>query len=95
MARGSTRRSIGSVAALLILAACSSEGVEDGAGRSPSGSPASPAPSSASEVAATPEQEDGPTPEVLRFSAPRLGGGTIEGEDYSGRDVALWFWAPW
>lgn len=33
--------------------------------------------------------------EVLRFSAPRLGGGTIDGEDYSGRDTAFWFWAPW
>lgn len=37
----------------------------------------------------------GPTAEVLRFSAPRLDGGTIEGEDYSGSDVAFWFWAPW
>jgi hypothetical protein len=46
------------------------------------------------------EQEQGqgggrPTPEVLRFSAPKLGGGTLEGADYSGRDVAIWFWAPW
>ena len=32
---------------------------------------------------------------VLRFTAPRLGGGTIEGEDFAGRDVAFWFWAPW
>ncbi|HEY5905680.1 MAG TPA: hypothetical protein VIX39_07695 [Actinomycetota bacterium] len=37
----------------------------------------------------------GTVPEVLRFSAPRLGGGTVEGEDFSGQDVALWFWAPW
>jgi hypothetical protein len=95
MARRSMRRSIGTIVVLLILAACSSEGVEDGAGRSPRRSPASPAPPSASEVTATPEQENAPTPDVLRFSAPRLGGGTIEGEDYSGRDVALWFWAPW
>jgi hypothetical protein len=95
MARGSMRRSIGSVVVLLILAACSGESVEADAGRSASRSPASPAPSSAPEVTASPEKDDGPTPEVLRFSAPRLGGGTIEGEDYSGRDVALWFWAPW
>jgi len=38
---------------------------------------------------------NGPTAEVLRFSAPRLEGGTVEGEDYSGSDVAFWFWAPW
>ena len=35
------------------------------------------------------------TAEVLRFTAPRLEGGTVRGEDYSGADVALWFWAPW
>jgi hypothetical protein len=34
-------------------------------------------------------------PEILNFSAPRLGGGTIEGADYRGQDLALWFWAPW
>ena len=34
-------------------------------------------------------------PEVLRFTAPRLSGGAIDGEDLSGRDVAFWFWAPW
>ncbi len=33
--------------------------------------------------------------EILRFSAPRLGGGTVEREDFAGRDVAFWFWAPW
>jgi hypothetical protein len=36
-----------------------------------------------------------PEQEVLSFTAPRLGGGTLDGEDYSGRDVAIWFWAPW
>jgi hypothetical protein len=33
--------------------------------------------------------------EILDFSAPRLGGGTIEGSDYAGHDLAIWFWAPW
>jgi len=37
----------------------------------------------------------GHVPKALRFSAPQLGGGTIEGADYAGRDVAFWFWAPW
>jgi hypothetical protein len=34
-------------------------------------------------------------PEVLDFSAPSLGGGTVNGSDYVGKDVAIWFWAPW
>jgi hypothetical protein len=34
-------------------------------------------------------------PEILDFSAPALGGGTVEGADYAGADLAIWFWAPW
>ncbi len=41
------------------------------------------------------QEGSGAPAEVRSFSAPRLGGGTIDGEDYSGRDVAFWFWAPW
>jgi hypothetical protein len=39
----------------------------------------------------------GPTgvPEVLDFTAPSLGGGSVNGSDYVGKDVAIWFWAPW
>lgn len=36
-----------------------------------------------------------PVPEVLDFTADRLGGGTIEGADYAGSPLAIWFWAPW
>lgn len=34
-------------------------------------------------------------PDVLDFTAPRLGGGTIEGAQYAGSPLAIWFWAPW
>ena len=37
----------------------------------------------------------GAVPEVLDFTAPLLGGGTLHGADYAGQDVAIWFWAPW
>ena len=33
-------------------------------------------------------------PEALRFSAPLIGGGTLDGASLAGRDVVLWFWAP-
>ena len=36
-----------------------------------------------------------PLPEVLDFSAPMLGGGTVGGSRYVGKDLAIWFWAPW
>jgi hypothetical protein len=32
---------------------------------------------------------------VLDFSLPSVEGPTIEGADYSGKALALWFWAPW
>jgi hypothetical protein len=35
------------------------------------------------------------TASILDFSAPGLDGPAVQGADYSGRDVALWFWAPW
>jgi hypothetical protein len=74
-------------AALTFVAgACSASGNE-------TASPAPPRSSAVVPVDATPA--DGDVAEVLRFSAPRLGGGMIEGEDFSGRDTAFWFWAPW
>jgi hypothetical protein len=33
--------------------------------------------------------------EVLSFEAPNLAGGVLRGADFVGKDVALWFWAPW
>ena len=78
-------------AALAFVAgACSASGNETASPAPPRSSARS---SAAVPVDATPA--DGDVAEVLRFSAPRLGGGTIEGEDFSGRDVAFWFWAPW
>jgi hypothetical protein len=40
-------------------------------------------------------QPSAAVPEVLRFTAPRLSGGTVQGASLAGSDVALWFWAPW
>lgn len=33
--------------------------------------------------------------EILAFKAPKLGGGQVDGGDLQGKDVAIWFWAPW
>ena len=35
-----------------------------------------------------------PVPDSLAFSAPRVGGGTVNLADYAGTTVLLWFWAP-
>jgi hypothetical protein len=91
-------RSAALLGLLLVASACSGGGepVEPR-----SGSPRQSADASAGaepEASGSPDggNTDGGRPaEVLRFSAPRLGGGTIDGEDFAGRDVAFWFWAPW
>ena len=33
--------------------------------------------------------------ELLDFAAPKLGGGQVVGNEFAGKDVAIWFWAPW
>lgn len=33
-------------------------------------------------------------PVSLAFSAPRVGGGTVDFAAYAGKPVLLWFWAP-
>lgn len=61
-----------------------------------SGTPASqapqepPAPSSSGTALSSSEAA-----KVLDFKAPKVGGGLVNGNDYLGKDVAAWVWAPW
>lgn len=32
---------------------------------------------------------------ILDFTAPRLGGGEVNGQEFAGKQLAIWFWAPW
>lgn len=41
---------------------------------------------------------DGPgraVPEFLDFTAETVRGEPVDGADYAGQDLVLWFWAPW
>ena len=83
---------------MLVAAACASGGPDDATGARPGSSTvASPTPHDPSPTGqgGGAGGSDRPVAEVLRFSAPRLGGGTIEGVEFAGNDVAFWFWAPW
>ena len=55
---------------------------------------AQPAASAAIATAAPPSSGQRAVPESLAFSAPRVGGGTVDMSDYAGKPVLLWFWAP-
>ena len=52
-----------------------------------SGPQAQPAPSDSAAAKAASQ--------ALGFTAPLVGCGQLEGGDLAGRDVVLWFWAPW
>ena len=69
---------------VLAMVACSSASSD--VGDLPSGATAS----SSNGAAGT-----GTVSEVLDFTAPSLEGGAITGADYAGKDLAIWFWAPW
>ena len=101
MIRDPSRRLACVVALLLVATACSSggggTGVEDTSQpQPPLGTTSPPRGESQGPDGQGGDGDASPlTPEVLRFSAPELGGGTVDGQDYSGRDVAIWSWAPW
>ena len=85
--------------ALMLLAVSAAACAADAPTQSSSPRSSSPAPSPPQSVTESPDRGDGdqepPIPEILRFTAPGLGGGTIDGESFAGSNVALWFWAPW
>lgn len=45
--------------------------------------------------AATQAAADPAVPDVLAFSATTVDGGAVQGADYAGQDLLVWFWAPW
>ncbi|MFZ4721341.1 MAG: hypothetical protein ACOYMR_18085 [Ilumatobacteraceae bacterium] len=68
----------------LTLAACGADG-NDGPGATSATTMVGPADTAAGGAA---------VPEALRFSAPTVGGGTLDMARFAGRTVAYWFWAP-
>lgn len=44
---------------------------------------------------ATPTVADVVDPAVFDFTATAVGGSQMDGAELVGKDVALWFWAPW
>lgn len=74
------------VIGIVALAACGDPSSEIASDAEPSGS---------SPTAATAQAPArGAVPDSLAFSAPQVGGGTINMADYAGKPVLLWFWAP-
>lgn len=69
------------IAAVFALSAC--------ADRSAPRARSDPAPGS------SPSADGASVPQILDFTASRLGGGQVVGAELAGKDVVAWFWAPW
>jgi hypothetical protein len=70
---------------VLALSACGNDEVQ---------SPAAEAPATASAATTASASATQSVPDSLAFTAPRVGGGTIDLAQYAGTPVLLWFWAP-
>ena len=70
---------------LLLVGAC-------GSGNATSSGPA---PSASAAKTTAPTAGGTAAPAILRFKAPVLAGGALDGTTFTGKPVAFWFWAPW
>lgn len=85
------------LAVLAVVAACTAG---DGGATAPTirpPSPSTPSGTAAAEPddAATGSAPSSSTDRLFAFEAQQVTGGTYDGSQLSGRDVAIWFWAPW
>jgi hypothetical protein len=80
------RRLLLCVTGALVLSACGDNSVQNDA----SGAVAPPPAVTSPAATAAP----GAVPDTLAFSAPLVGGGTLNFADYAGTPLLLWFWAP-
>jgi hypothetical protein len=80
-------RLIGLPAVLVLLASCAT---------SPTGEqPDATSTEDSADQSSPAATEAAPALKLLDFSAPRLGGGQVVGSELAGKDVAMFFWAPW
>jgi uncharacterized lipoprotein len=83
-------------AAVLVLSACGADSRTGapGATTPSSGSPAATTDSTPAPSVPVGSGDPATAPEALRFTAPAVGGGTLDLATYAGQTVAFWFWAP-
>jgi hypothetical protein len=70
----------------LVLLSCGDNTVQDDASGAVAAQPAATSPAATAAATAVPD--------TLAFSAPLVGGGTLDFADYAGTPLLLWFWAP-
>jgi hypothetical protein len=76
------RRLLLCLTAVIVVSACGDDRVQ------------SPAAANVPAVEATSPTGTAAVPDTLAFSAPRVGGGTIDFSQFAGTPLLVWFWAP-
>lgn len=78
----------------VFVAACGGSANDSAADQAPDPAAADAAPASpaAADDETPADSTSGPAPFGV---VETVGGKTLDGEDYAGRSLALWFWAPW
>lgn len=80
------RRLLGVLTAAALVGTACGGGGDDAA-------PATEAPGAAADEVEASVADDG-VPASLRFSAPLVGGGTLDAADLADKPTAFWFWSP-
>lgn len=90
-------RLLAAIAVVALLAGGCGDGAKEPSSTAERAGPASPPAAANSPTTAAPSPGAGQAavPELLRFTAAGVDGGQVDGSAFAGRDVALWFWAPW
>jgi len=80
-------------AATLLFAACGGDSSSDSAASIPAAAPAD-VNADTADTADTDTDSAAVVPELLQFTAPLVGGGTIDATALAGKPTVFWFWAP-
>lgn len=103
MHRSPFLRGLAAGVALTVLAACGSDSEsapttsaapESSPSPVPSTAPGDTSPAVAPGDTSPAAPPNAAAPDALQFTAPLVGGGSLDFTQYAGKTVALWFWAP-
>ena len=86
---------VAAVVAAGILAACARDAADQVVGEDPAPTTSTTATTAASSAGAGSGDLGAAVPELLDFEAATVDGSTVDVAGFAGKDLVVWFWAPW